>query len=72
MDETHLREACQCGLIIKDVQSTTNNNNINNGIKQVGQKITNKIFGGQIAEVNSIPWQIGIKVMGQFPFCGKF
>ena len=42
-----------------------------NGIKEKGYRISNKIFGGQIAEVNSIPWQVGIKVMGQFPFCGK-
>jgi hypothetical protein len=41
-----------------------------NGIKEKGYRISNKIFGGQIAEVNSIPWQVGIKVMGQFPFCG--
>ena len=42
-----------------------------NGIKEKGYRISNKIFGGQFAEVNSIPWQVGIKVMGQFPFCGK-
>merc|ERR1712018_639688 len=35
-----------------------------------GDKISHHIFGGQAAEVNSIPWQVGIKVFDMFPFCG--
>ena len=28
------------------------------------------IIGGKEAKVNGIPWQVGIKVYGQFPYCG--
>ena len=69
MDETHITEPCQCGLKIKDTQNTASAK-LSNGVKKNGGSISNKIFGGQVAEVNSIPWQVGIKVYGQFPFCG--
>ena len=71
IDETHLIEACQCGLKIKETQtSTVSAAKLSNKIGKRGDQISHKIFGGQVAEVNSIPWQVGIKVFGQFPFCG--
>ena len=33
-------------------------------------KIFFKIFSFTVAQVNSIPWQVGIKVFNTFPFCG--
>ena len=69
MDETHIIEPCQCGLTIKEPKNSASSKLSNGGNKNRGS-ISNKIFGGQEAEVNSIPWQVGIKVYGQFPFCG--
>ena len=37
---------------------------------QCGLKMNTKIVNGQEAEVNSIPWQVGISHLGFFPFCG--
>ena len=57
--------ACQCGLRLKEYATDPN------GI--LGQNeglISNAIFGGAEAEINSIPWQVGLKVFNQFPYCG--
>jgi len=65
---------CQCGKIIQDT-----NNRAQNQAKAGGKKISqgpntspieHRIFGGTVAQVNSIPWQVGIKVFNTFPFCG--
>jgi len=61
-------EPCQCGVKIN--QNPRLAVQISNPSLIGSTKIDHKIFGGQEAKVNSIPWQVGIKVYGTFPFCG--
>ena len=56
--------ACQCGLRLKEYVEDPN------GIFGQEGIISNAIFGGTEAEINSIPWQVGLKVFNQFPYCG--
>ena len=56
---------CQCGIKLKKYIEDPN-------FKISGSQniIQNAIFGGEEAEINSIPWQVGLKVSNTFPYCG--
>ena len=55
---------CQCGKRLKEYVEDPS------GIFGQDGIISNAIFGGTVAEINSIPWQVGLKVANQFPYCG--
>ena len=56
---------CQCGIKLKKYIEDPNFQ-----ISGSQNIIQNAIFGGEEAEINSIPWQVGLKVSNTFPYCG--
>lgn len=61
---------CECGVVIEDQPAAIISAKIGNLISNKKAKITPLIFGSTEAPINSIPWQVGLKVRGHFPYCG--